>query len=265
MRRMAAMGAIVLASIGAGHGQAPGDTSPQYIQVAVLELENSTDTSGWRLFALKTSATTMTVVVFRDDDEPVPAMQLVLNATPPVPVERMHAAHFEIGAPELTNVLSRNALHALYISVGGLEHTIRLTEAQRLALLAQSLRAPANSFAEDVVQDCRLTPNPPGDWAAADWAAAVKMNLIRRFNIARVPWVTTPGRIALRARFARTGVPASMAFVPSRTAALNIMALRAVAGARVPPPTSENDGTIDVCLEVNPDGAATPGRDGKQD
>jgi hypothetical protein len=257
---MAATGAIALASIGAGHGQAPGDTSPQYIQVAVLELENSTDTSGWRLFALKTSATTMTVVVFRDDDEPVPAMQLVLNATPPVPVERVHAAHFEIWAPELTNVLSKNTLHALYISVGGREHTMRLTEAQRLALLAQSLRAPADSFAEDTVQDCRLTPNPPGDWAAA-----VLTNLIRRFNIVSVRGVTAPGRIALRARFARTGVPASLALVPSRTAAVNIMALRAVAGARVPPPTAENDGTIDVCLEMNPDVAATPGRDGRQD
>jgi hypothetical protein len=260
MRRVAAAGAIVVASVASGHGQeAIVHTAPPYVEVAVLEFKDSTDAPGWRLFALKSSATTVTVAVFRDDADPVPAMQLALNATPPVPVQFVHPAHFEIWAPELTNVLSRNTLHALYISVGGREHTVRLTAAQRQTLLAQALRVPTDSFAEDSVQGCRLASE-----TASEWIKAAMTNLVRRFGIVNRPALTTRGRITLRARFSEAGVPASIELVPSRTTALTVMALRAMAGARVPPPSGADDGIVSVCVELNPGSEAQLGNGPRQ-
>jgi hypothetical protein len=247
MRRLAAAGAMVVASVSSGHGQAVGDPAPRYAEVAVLEFKDGGDAPAWRLFALKSSPTTLTVAVFRDDADPVPAMQLALNATPPVPVQRVRPAHFEIDVAELTNVLTRHALHAIYISQGDREHTVTLTESQRRTLLAHTLQVSTDSFAEDTVGNCG-----PGRESGGAGNSAARANLVRRFNMVNGPPLSARGRIIVRARFNEAGVPAWMELVPSRTAALTVLGLRAMAGARILPPAGANDHEVCVCVEFHP-------------
>lgn len=251
MRRLVAASTIVVAAVMPGQTQEPAvSAGPRYVEVPVLQLKDTDGTPAWRLFAMKTSSTTVTWAIFRDDVPAVPAIHLAINATPPVPVQMVKPALFELWASELADVLRRDTLHRLLISVGGREQSITLTGAQRLALWGVVNSIQVDAYAEDAVHNCLHTPLPTDHWVVA-----TREVLKRRFGMAfsdiRPLERNSHGRVLVRTEFSRTGVPATVAFVPSRTGAFNVATLRAIAGARVPPPPEANDGIVELCVEFN--------------